>query len=39
MNKQLKLDELVSRTYPLDDINLSMTALEKGEGARSVIVM
>jgi len=29
MNKQLKLDELVSRTYPLDDINQSMTALEK----------
>ena len=39
MNKQLKLDELVSRTYPLGDINQSMTALEKGEVARSVIVM
>jgi Zn-dependent alcohol dehydrogenase len=39
INKQLKLDELVSRTYPLDDINQSMTALEKGEVARSVIVM
>jgi S-(hydroxymethyl)glutathione dehydrogenase/alcohol dehydrogenase len=30
MNRQLKLDELISRTYPLDDINQSMTALEKG---------
>lgn len=38
-NKQLKLDEFVSRTYPLEDINQSMTALEKGEVARSVIVM
>lgn len=39
MSKQIKLDELVSRTYPLEDINQSMTAMEKGEVARSVIMM
>lgn len=38
INKQLKRDELVSRTYLLEDINQSMTALEKDEVARSVIV-
>jgi NDMA-dependent alcohol dehydrogenase len=39
MNKKLKLDELVSRTYSLDEVNDAMTALEKGEVARSVVVM
>ena len=39
MHKKLKLDELVTRTYPLDGVNAAMTALEKGEVLRSVIVM
>lgn len=39
MKKKLKLDELVSRTYSLDEVNDAMTALEKGEVARSVVVM
>jgi len=39
MNKKLKLDELVTRTYSLDEVNEAMTALEKGEVARSVVVM
>jgi Zn-dependent alcohol dehydrogenase len=39
MQKKLKLDELVTRTYPLDDVNAAMTALEKGEVLRSVLVM
>jgi len=37
--KKLKLDELVTRTYPLNDVNEAMTALEKGEVVRSVMVM
>lgn len=39
VQKKLKLDELMTRTYPLDDVNEAMTALEKGEVVRSVIVM
>ena len=39
MKKKLKLDELVTRTYALDEVNAAMTALEKGEVVRSVIVM
>jgi NDMA-dependent alcohol dehydrogenase len=39
MKKKLKLDELVTRTYSLDEVNEAMTALEKGEVARSVVVM
>lgn len=39
MKKKLKIDELVSRTYSLDEVNIAMTALEKGEVARSVVVM
>jgi Zn-dependent alcohol dehydrogenase len=39
MSKKIKIDELVTRTYPLDEVNEAMTALEKGEVARSVIVM
>jgi S-(hydroxymethyl)glutathione dehydrogenase/alcohol dehydrogenase len=34
----LKLDELVSRTIALDDVNGAFEAMEKGEVARSVIV-
>jgi len=39
MNKKLKIDELVTRTYSLDEVNDALTALEKGEVARSVVVM
>ena len=35
--KKLKLDELVSRTYRLEDINTAFAALEHGEVARSII--
>ena len=34
---KLKLDELVTRVYSLDEINPAFDALEKGEVARSVI--
>ncbi len=37
MAKKLKLDELVSRQMPLDEINTAMEILEKGEVARTVI--
>jgi S-(hydroxymethyl)glutathione dehydrogenase/alcohol dehydrogenase len=37
MAKKLKLDELVSRTYRLEEINPAFEALEKGEVARSII--
>lgn len=39
VKKKLKLDELVTHTYSLDEVNEAMTALEKGEVVRSVIVM
>ena len=39
MDKKLKLDELVTQTYALDEVNDAMTALEKGEVARGVVVM
>jgi S-(hydroxymethyl)glutathione dehydrogenase/alcohol dehydrogenase len=39
MNKKIKLDELVTRTYSLDEVNEAMAALERGEVARSVVVM
>jgi S-(hydroxymethyl)glutathione dehydrogenase/alcohol dehydrogenase len=35
--KKLKLDELVSRTYRLEEINTAFAALEHGEVARSII--
>jgi len=35
---KLKLDELVSRTYPLEGINEGFAAMKNGEVARSVIV-
>ena len=34
---QLKLDELVTRTYPLEGINDAFEALARGEVARSVL--
>jgi Zn-dependent alcohol dehydrogenase len=34
----LKLDELVSRTITLDQVNEAFAAMQKGEVARSVIV-
>ena len=34
---KLKLDEPVSRTYPLEKINEAFTAMKNGEVARSVI--
>ena len=37
MAKKLKLDELVSRTYPLEQINAAFEALDQGEVARSII--
>ena len=39
MAGKLKVDELVSRTYPLDEINVAYEALANGEVARSVLVM
>ncbi len=39
MNKKLKLDELVTRTYSLEEVNEAFVAMEKGEVARSVVVM
>jgi S-(hydroxymethyl)glutathione dehydrogenase/alcohol dehydrogenase len=36
--KKLKLDELLTRTYPLEKINESYEALERGEVARSVVL-
>lgn len=35
---KLKLDELLTRTYPFKDINEAYAALERGEVARSVVV-
>lgn len=38
MDGRLKLDELISRTMPLEEINTAFDLLQKGEVARSVIV-
>ena len=38
-NGRLKLEELVARRYPLDEINDALDALEAGTGARGVIQM
>ena len=35
---RLKLDELLTRTYPFEEINTAYEALERGEVARSVVV-
>jgi Zn-dependent alcohol dehydrogenase len=37
MDKKLKVSELVSRSYPLDEINEAYDALNNGEVARSII--
>ncbi|MGH3036600.1 MAG: zinc-binding dehydrogenase, partial [Gaiellaceae bacterium] len=37
MEGRLDLDALVSRTYPLDDINEAFSAMNGGEVARAVI--
>jgi len=38
LDGRLKLDQLVSRTYPLDQINEGFEALRRGEVARGVVV-
>ena len=38
MNGKLQVDSLVSRTYPLDDINIAYDALGNGEVARSILL-
>ena len=35
---RLKLDELITRTYPLDEINDAIAAVSRGEALRNVIV-
>ena len=35
---KLQLDQLISKTYPLEKINDAFEALSKGEVARSVII-
>jgi S-(hydroxymethyl)glutathione dehydrogenase/alcohol dehydrogenase len=37
MQKRLKIDELISRTIKIEDVNAAFEAMEKGEVARSVI--
>ncbi len=37
MNGRVKLDEMVSRTMPLQDINQAFTLMHEGEVIRSVI--
>ena len=39
MNGRLKIDEMISRTYRLDEINAAYDALAAGEVARSVIML
>ena len=34
---KLKLDELLTRTYPIEEINEAYAALERGEVARSIV--
>lgn len=36
---KLKLDELVSRTYPLEEVNAAIDAMGSGEVARSVLAL
>ena len=38
LNGRLKIDPMISRTYPLDQINEAYEALEQGEVARSVLL-
>jgi S-(hydroxymethyl)glutathione dehydrogenase/alcohol dehydrogenase len=37
MAGRLKIDELVTRTYPLEGINDAFAAMKNGEVARSII--
>jgi S-(hydroxymethyl)glutathione dehydrogenase/alcohol dehydrogenase len=37
MAKKIKLDELISRTYPLEEINYGFQAMKQGEVARAVV--
>ena len=39
MSGQLKVRELVSREYPLDEINVAYDALASGDVARSILRM
>ena len=39
MAGKLMVDEMVSRTYPLEEINVAYDALANGEVARSILVM
>ena len=36
--RRLKLDELISGRYPLEQINEAIEAVERGEALRNVIV-
>jgi S-(hydroxymethyl)glutathione dehydrogenase/alcohol dehydrogenase len=36
---RLKLDELVTRTYPLEEVNQAFAALAAGQVARSVLAI
>jgi len=36
--RRLKLDELISQRYPLDEINEAIASMERGEALRNVIV-
>jgi S-(hydroxymethyl)glutathione dehydrogenase/alcohol dehydrogenase len=38
LDGRLKIDELISRTYKLEDINEGFTALRTGQVARGVVV-
>lgn len=38
LSGQIQVDSLISRTYPLEDINLAYDALGKGEVARSILL-
>jgi S-(hydroxymethyl)glutathione dehydrogenase/alcohol dehydrogenase len=35
---KLQVDELLTRTYPLEEINAAYAALERGEVARSLVL-
>ncbi len=39
LDGKIKIDEMISRTYPLEEINTAYEALENGEVARSVLLM
>ena len=39
LSGRIKIDQMVSRTYPLDEINVAYDALAKGEVARSILLL